>query len=113
VVNSSSPIGPRAWSLSVLIPISAPKPNSPPSLKRVETFQKTAAESTAARNRRAAGSSAVTMVSLFTIFRYMGDYTGVPWLGTFKPLWLPAWFGSAFNIPGTSFQIVTLSACPQ
>jgi multiple sugar transport system permease protein len=40
----------------------------------------------------------VTMVSLFTIFRYMGDYTGMPWLGTFKPLWVPAWFGSAFNI---------------
>jgi multiple sugar transport system permease protein len=40
----------------------------------------------------------VTMVSLFTIFRYMGDYTDVPWLGTFKPLWVPAWFGSAFNI---------------
>jgi multiple sugar transport system permease protein len=38
------------------------------------------------------------MVSLFTIFRYMGDYTGVAWLGTFKPLWVPAWFGSAFNI---------------
>lgn len=40
----------------------------------------------------------VTMVSLFAIFRYMGDYTGVQFLGTFKPLWLPAWFGGAFNI---------------
>jgi hypothetical protein len=27
-VSSSSPIGPRAWSLSVLMPISAPMPNS-------------------------------------------------------------------------------------
>jgi multiple sugar transport system permease protein len=40
----------------------------------------------------------VTMVSLFTIFRWLGDTTGVQWLGTFKPLWVPAWFGSAFNI---------------
>jgi multiple sugar transport system permease protein len=40
----------------------------------------------------------VTMVSLFTIFRWLGDHTGIPFLGTFKPLWLPAWFGSAFNI---------------
>ena len=40
----------------------------------------------------------VTMVSLFAIFRYLGDYTGIQWLGTFKPLWVPMWFGSAFNI---------------
>jgi multiple sugar transport system permease protein len=40
----------------------------------------------------------VTMVSLFTIFRWLGDHTGTEWLGTFKPLWVPAWFGSAFNI---------------
>ncbi|MFT3788333.1 MAG: carbohydrate ABC transporter permease [Tepidisphaeraceae bacterium] len=40
----------------------------------------------------------VTMVSLFTIFRWMGDHTGVQFLGTFKPLWVPMWFGSAFNI---------------
>lgn len=40
----------------------------------------------------------VTMVSLFTIFRWMGEHTGVQWLGTFKPLWVPAWFGSAFNV---------------
>lgn len=40
----------------------------------------------------------VIMVSLFAIFRWLGDTTGVPWLGTFKPLWVPAWFGSAFNI---------------
>ena len=40
----------------------------------------------------------VTMVSLFTLFRWLGDTTGVAWLGTFKPLWVPAWFGSAFNI---------------
>ncbi len=40
----------------------------------------------------------VTMVSLFIIFRWLGDHTGMQWLGTFKPLWVPAWFGSAFNI---------------
>ena len=40
----------------------------------------------------------VTMVSLFALFRWLGDTSGVPWLGTFKPLWVPAWFGSAFNI---------------
>jgi len=40
----------------------------------------------------------VTMVSMFTIFRWLGDHTGMAWLGTFKPLWVPAWFGSAFSI---------------
>jgi multiple sugar transport system permease protein len=48
----------------------------------------------------------ITMVSVFRIFRWMDLHT-VPWLGrgnplqmlgTFKPLWLPAWFGSAFSI---------------
>jgi hypothetical protein len=39
VVNSSKPIGPRAPILSVLMPISAPMPNSPPSVKRVDAFQ--------------------------------------------------------------------------
>jgi len=40
----------------------------------------------------------VTMVSLFSLFHWLGDATGTAWLGTFKPLWVPAWFGSAFNI---------------
>lgn len=40
----------------------------------------------------------VVMVSIFTLFRFIGDYTGVQMLGTFRPLWLPAWFGSAFSI---------------
>lgn len=40
----------------------------------------------------------VVMVSLFAIFRFIGDCTPVQMLGTFRPLWLPAWFGSAFNI---------------
>jgi multiple sugar transport system permease protein len=40
----------------------------------------------------------VIMVSLFSIFRWMGDHTPLQFLGTLRPLWLPAWFGSAFNI---------------
>ncbi len=40
----------------------------------------------------------VVMVSLFSIFRFLNDHTPIQFLGTFKPLWLPAWFGSAFNI---------------
>lgn len=40
----------------------------------------------------------VTMVPLFSIFRWLGDATGTQWIGTFKPLWVPAWFGSAFSI---------------
>ncbi len=37
-VSCFSPIGPLACSFCVLIPISAPKPNSKPSVKRVEAF---------------------------------------------------------------------------
>ncbi len=40
----------------------------------------------------------VMMVSLFTIFRWLGDHHMGQWLGTYKPLWVPAWFGSAFSI---------------
>ncbi len=39
VVSSRSPMGPLAWSFAVEMPISAPKPNSPPSVKRVDAFQ--------------------------------------------------------------------------
>ena len=34
----------------------------------------------------------VLMVPLYTLFRAAG------WIGTYRPLWVPAWFGSAFNI---------------
>lgn len=34
----------------------------------------------------------VLMVSLYAIFRGLG------WIGSFKPLWVPAFFGSAYNI---------------
>ena len=44
-VISGSPIGPRACSFWVEMPISAPKPNSPPSVKRVLALTMTAAES--------------------------------------------------------------------
>ena len=46
VVSSRRPIGPRACSFWVLMPISAPKPNSSPSMKRVEALTSTAAAST-------------------------------------------------------------------
>ncbi len=34
----------------------------------------------------------VVMVPLFGLFRELD------WIGTFRPLWVPAWFGAAFNI---------------
>lgn len=34
----------------------------------------------------------VIMVPLYMVFRELG------WIGTLKPLWVPAWFGGAFNI---------------
>jgi multiple sugar transport system permease protein len=48
----------------------------------------------------------VTMVSLFRIFRWFdvqtiamfGPDNPLRMLGTFKPLWLPAWFGHAFSV---------------
>jgi multiple sugar transport system permease protein len=34
----------------------------------------------------------VLMVPMFVLFRHLG------WVGTFRPLWVPAWFGTAFDI---------------
>lgn len=34
----------------------------------------------------------VIMVPTYMMFKHLG------WIGTYKPLWIPAWFGSAFNI---------------
>lgn len=34
----------------------------------------------------------VTMVPMYGLYRNMG------WIGSFKPLWVPAWFGTAFYI---------------
>ncbi len=64
-VSSASPIGPRACIFCVEMPISAPKPNSPPSVNRVEALTMTAAESTRAVNRRAACRSRVTIASVW------------------------------------------------
>jgi multiple sugar transport system permease protein len=40
----------------------------------------------------------VIMVSQFLLFRWLDVHTPLQFLGTFKPLWLPWWFGTAFNI---------------
>lgn len=40
----------------------------------------------------------VMMLPLFIVFRFIGDHTPIQMLGTFKPLWLPTWFGNAFCI---------------
>jgi multiple sugar transport system permease protein len=40
----------------------------------------------------------VIMVPLFSIFVWLDKHTPIQWLGTAKPLWAPAWFGSAFSI---------------
>ena len=53
LVSSGSPIGPRACSFWVEMPISAPKPNSPPSVKRVDALTITAALSSDRTKRRA------------------------------------------------------------
>ena len=40
----------------------------------------------------------VLMVPMFSMFKWLGENNLGEWLGTFKPLWVPMWFGSAFNI---------------
>ncbi len=35
---------------------------------------------------------AVVVAPLYVLFKHLG------WIGTFKPLWVPAWFGGAFSI---------------
>src|SRR3978361_1264315 len=52
-VRPSRPTGPRACSLSLEMPISAPRPNSKPSAKRVDAFTITDAESTSRKKRNA------------------------------------------------------------
>ena len=60
-------MGPRACSFWVEMPISQPRPNSPPSVKRVEQFTYTAALSTAAVNRSASACVRVRMASLWPV----------------------------------------------
>lgn len=40
----------------------------------------------------------VLMVATFSLFRWVHEHTPFAMMGTYRPLWLPAWFGSAFNI---------------
>jgi multiple sugar transport system permease protein len=41
----------------------------------------------------------VTLIPRYIMFFKFGQWTGVPFLDTFKPLWLPSWFGGgAFAI---------------
>ncbi len=40
----------------------------------------------------------VLMGPQFVIFEWLGRHTPFQFMGTFKPLWFPAWFGSAFSI---------------
>src|SRR5204863_3381380 len=63
-VISTSAIGPRACSFWLEMPISAPKPNSQPSAKRVEALTMTHAESISLVNRSAAVASSVTIASV-------------------------------------------------
>src|SRR4051794_4415166 len=63
VHSSRTPIGPRACSFCVELPISAPIPKTPPSVKRVDAFTYTAAASTVAVNACADGTDAVTIAS--------------------------------------------------
>src|SRR5581483_1771080 len=63
VHSSRSPIGPRAWSFWVELPISAPIPNSQPSVNRVDALTYTQAASTPSWKARAASVSRVTIAS--------------------------------------------------
>src|SRR4030095_9676534 len=65
VVSCSTPTGPRACMRPVAMPISAPKPNSPPSANCVVALCSTIAESTSLRNLSAAAWSAVTIASVW------------------------------------------------
>src|SRR5262249_6540440 len=65
LVNCSPPTGPRAWKRPVAMPISAPKPNSPPSANWVEALCNTIAESTSLTNFFAAALSSVTIESVW------------------------------------------------
>src|SRR5579863_1484021 len=65
--SSRTPIGPRACSFCVELPISAPIPNSAPSVKRVEALTYTHAASTSSWKRRPAAASRVTIASLWPV----------------------------------------------
>ena len=71
VVSSSSPIGPRTWSFCVLTATSAPKPNCPPSLKRVLALTNTADELISSTKRVALAQSFVRMLSECSVLCYL------------------------------------------
>src|SRR5439155_27375702 len=63
VQSSRRPMGPRACSFCVELPISAPIPNSAPSVKRVEAFPYTHAASTPSVNACSDSTESVTIAS--------------------------------------------------
>src|SRR5918996_2048333 len=63
LVSCSAPTGPRACSLPVAMPISAPMPNSPPSANWVEALRIRIALSSRSKKHAAALSSSVRMQS--------------------------------------------------
>ena len=67
-MSSLRPIGPRACSFCVEMPTSAPRPNSPPSVNRVEAFTATTAESTAAQRFTAQVDAAAVLVNASSRF---------------------------------------------
>ena len=69
VVISGSAIGPLACSFCVEMPISAPKPNSPPSVNLVEAFTITAAESTPLMKASIAAAESLTMASVWALLQ--------------------------------------------
>ena len=59
-----APMGPNACSFDVEIPISAPRPSSPPSAKRVLALTTTVDDWIAPTKAAAAASSSVTIASV-------------------------------------------------
>ena len=67
VSSPSTPTGPRAWILEVLIPTSAPRPKRKPSAKRVDALEKTQAESTEFTNSAIEAASEERMASVWPL----------------------------------------------
>src|SRR5690606_7519930 len=63
--SCSSPTGPRAWNLPVAMPISPPKPNSPPSANCVEALWRRMALSISVKKRATDAGSSVMIASVW------------------------------------------------